>query len=130
MNTRVKRLMELSQLSEAAFLAAQARMKYLRAIEGDLRQKISALTADTQPQATIGGAHDNPALVEKVRFNWSVWAESRRRDLNTKLSCALADQARERVKLSVAFGKKEAVRHLFAKQKKLDLATAKNRALK
>ena len=115
MSSKLAQMVDLELLSETAFSAAQFHMAKLKAEEKEIRGKLEALSL----KSNMPDAHDlaeSPNRVsEKVNLNWSIWIDTKRRDLNSELSKNLSHQAAERSGLALAFAKRETIKQLVTK---------------
>ena len=95
----------LIDVTEATYLAAQARFHRLKAEEAGLRQQLAELN-DARNRLQIDAAHGSAPAAAR----WLSWIASRQEDLNTALARVRAQEAQQMQVLRRAFGRKEAIR--------------------
>ncbi len=112
--TAAKDLKSLTQLTDAAFAAQQAKMGALRQAAQNLRDKLTALDGARKARA-LSLTEADPALLAGADLLWQSWIEQRRAALNGELSRNLVAQDKARAALALAFGRNQATEALAAR---------------
>lgn len=126
MSRKSKEISALVGLTEAAFVAAQARMAALKRREQELRSMLDELQASRTAKSVAGSS--DPATRAGADILWQRWVDSRRSALNMELAQNLGAQAYSRAGLVRDFGRHEATKKILARQKKTARAEQVRRA--
>lgn len=126
MTVRKSDIEGMVELSEMVFTTKQSHLGTLKARETELRELLAQLKESRlRYVANAPTSKIDPAVIAGADFQWSLWADTRRRSLNMQLANHLVLQEKARDELASAFGRKEVTRKLAQMQK---LQKAKNRA--
>lgn len=109
MTSRQGELVKLERVLEAAFQVEQMQMAELTSRIDLIRDRLTALR---QSSARTPKSEIDPAQRVGADILWESWADSRRRDLNSKLALLRQEKELRHEKLVRAFGKLQAVREM------------------
>ena len=102
----------LGGLTEAAFLAAQAKLAKLSRQECALRDKLRGLQNDRNALARTERPADDAALAGGADVRWFQWIATRQTRLNAELAQVLALKAHQLELVRKAHGRQEALSKL------------------
>ena len=108
----VKKLAQLGKLTDAAFLAEQAKLARLTRQEADLRAQIAQLAAARNGTADRLRDGSDPALQAGADVRWHQWIAVRQTRLNEELLQILTRKARQIDAVRRAHGRAQALDQL------------------
>lgn len=110
---RLTDLMQLAEVFELKRLRVQSVLAAVQTEEAALRNALAQL--DRQPRIATGdiGQSPDPVRLADAEMRWHLWADARRRTIQTELAGVLARKADARAALAQAVGKHAAVSDLL-----------------
>lgn len=99
----------LGQLTEAAFLAAQAKLAKITKRESELRDQLRGLQEDRTALARMDRGTDDAALAGGADVRWFQWIAARQTRLNAELAQVLANKAHHLDVVRKAHGRQQAL---------------------
>lgn len=99
----------LGQLTEAAFLAAQAKLAKITKRESELRDQLRGLQEDRTALARMDRGTDDAALAGGADVRWFQWIAARQTRLNAELAQVLANKAYHLDVVRKAHGRQQAL---------------------
>ena len=107
-----KNIKALGGLTEAAFLAAQAKLAKLNRQESAVRDQLRGLQNDRNALARTARAADDAALAGGADVRWFQWIATRQTRLNAELAQILAMKAHQLEMVRKAHGRQVALSKL------------------
>ncbi|MBU2359043.1 MAG: hypothetical protein KKB02_08970 [Alphaproteobacteria bacterium] len=114
------KLSQLNDVTDAVFLAEQAKLARITRREADLRHQLDTLLHDRSAVAHSARSADDAALAAGADVRWHQWIATRQTRLNAELLQVIALKGHQMDRVRKAHGRTEALRHLTLRTKAKD----------
>ena len=113
----LRKLAQLGDLTEAAFLSEQAKLAKLARQESELRAQLARLRQDRSDASGADRPSGDPALAAGADVRWHQWIAARQTRLNAELLQVMTLKRYQIEKVRRAHGRSQALDHLVQRTK-------------
>ena len=110
-----RQLRDMIKVTDAAFMAAQAKLVLLRQQDAEIRDQLLSLRERRIGNHTGRPKQDDPALKAGADALWLQWIAKRQATLNAELAQLQVQKAQQFDRVKKAFGRRQTMRALLAK---------------